>query len=439
MLLASKRVNNLSHMPHEWKSGIVPRSSETGQELDMQLQYLARRIETIATQLPCCGGHERRSLLAVKASLYNVIDKKIAPFFASRDQMYRAYLLKDGSTGGKTAQPETPHEDSGARLMLFGPRTTFPKWPANITPLFKQVMYLLRDLDRMFEASYNQRFQLRVMPEELAAWTKWVTTELPKRMPHGMILTQTTSDLFEVYREAAEVHAYYNAVLKRIAKETGAEWRPAPLKKIFRICEKAEHKKHTHEEDSIFFECSKIFDIVRGTLVYDKLGDEDGGVLRGVRTLFDCTQFQVIRIKDRFTNPTSACWRDVLINGRMKALDGNLQPHIVEVQFHHKDLREERMNVGGHYIYERHRALFEACEEACGDEASEILQNLSYVPPRRKSIATPQHAGAGNHLEVKMQTKSGAKIDVFSTEKYQRPRVKTLMSVVKKSQVMPTI
>jgi len=180
---------------------------------------------------------------------------------------------------------------------------------------------------------------------------------------------------FDLYCQAAQAHSYYNKVCRRIAKQTKAEWHPGPLKKMFRILEKAEHVQ-SDDDDRLSFDCSKILDIVRGTLIYDTLGDEEGGVLCGIRALFDCTELQIIRVKDRFSNPTSAGWRDVLLNARMVLSNGLVLPHIVEVQLHQRDLREERMNVGGHYIYERHRALFEACEMVYGDEASLKLQDI---------------------------------------------------------------
>ena len=213
------------------------------------------------------------------------------------------------------------------------------------------------------------------MDDEHKVYTDWMANQLPILLPHSFVLTQNTSSLFELYSQAAKVHSYYNTVCKRIARETKAVWHAAPLKKIFRILEKAKHVQ-AGKDSSVFFNCSRIFDIVRGTLVYETLGDEDGGVLRGVRALFDCDQLQIIRVKDRFSNPTSACWRDVLLNARMVSSKGVIGSHIVEIQVHQKDLREERMNVGGHFIYERHRALFEACEKACGDEAGAKLADL---------------------------------------------------------------
>ena len=234
-----------------------------------------------------------------------------------------------------------------------------------------QVMRLLRHLDNLFEASYNQLFKLTVTNFGLTAWTTWVENELPKLMPYGVVLAQNTPHVFQLYRQAAEVKSFYDQVFRRLARETNAEWQPSPLKKMFRILEKADQLHHGD------FDCSKIFDVVRGTLVYKRMDDRPGGVLMGVQALFACSRFQVVRVKDRFNNPTSACWRDVLINGRLVARDGSIYSHIVEVQFHQKDLRRERTMVGGHFMYERHRALFEACEQACGSEqASATLKRL---------------------------------------------------------------
>ena len=388
-VLRDESVDGLSLMPEEWKSSIVPVHSETGEMLNTKLKYMAKQIQ---------GSQRRSRLLALRTQLRDFTDTQIAPFFASRHRLYKSCLLHDTNTQATAVGPNT-------RMQ---PESSHGPWPKNTKPLFRQVMFLLRELDNMFKASYNQRFDLRIMVDELTAYTEWMTNQLPRLMPHDFVLTQNTPRLFELYRQAAGVHSYYNKVCKRIAKKVKATWHPSPLKKMFRILEKATYKKRNMymtkamwnrsplktvsrvlakagqkhiSRDSGYFDCSKIFDIVRGTFVFDTLADEDGGVLRGIRAVFECGKFQVIRVKDRFSNPTSGCWRDVLINARMVSGDGTIQSHIVEIQFHQKDLREERMNVGGHYIYERHRALFEACEVACGDEASAKLQDLHSALP----------------------------------------------------------
>ena len=394
-LLDSEWVDDLSKMPEEWKSGIVPVRSETGAALNKQLQSIAKQIITISTRPQCCGGHRRHArLLSLKTKLQELIDKEIAPFFASRDDMYRRQLICVPKSGPSTksdkksvTQKTTKRKRSRANQkerMSEGQRP----WPTNSNELLRQIMLLLRDLDNMFKASYNQRYDLRILHEDRKAYAEWMEHQLPQLMPEKIVMAQSTPHLFELYRQAAQVHSYYNTVCARIAKQTKALWYPAPLKKIFRILEKA---KHVQRDDSVFFDCTRIFDIVRGTLIYRKLGDEPGGVLCGIRALFDCTQLEIVRVKDRFNNPTSACWRDALFNARMVSSQGTIDSHIVEIQLHQWDLREERMNVGGHFIYERHRALFEACEKAYGSEASLKLKDLHdhYKPvqaPRKDSV-----------------------------------------------------
>ena len=437
--MQAEGVDGLSHMPEEWQSAIVPRESKRGKKLHKQLTRMARQLEQLATT-----GSHGRSLSNVKTALRNLMEKEIAAFFTSRYEMYESHLLADASSRSDSVTTPQPSE---GRLP----------WPQKTSPLFKQIMFCLRDADNMFKASYNQRFRLRVLNSELSAWTEWVENQLPALMPDGTILSQSTSHLSELYPQAARVHSYYNKVFKQLARETKAEWHPSKLKKPFRIlekaflekAEKAFHAKYNNlfkrlvrqtkckgpssnlktpflalkkvflnkaeqvykakseqlgivdaanfdiveqehvdeqkgdqegaapeQRSRMNFDCSRVFDIVRGTLVYNTLADAEGGLLRGVRAVFASDQFQVIRVKDRFSNPTSACWRDVLINGRMVSRDGTVQPHVVEVQFHQRDLREERTMVGGHFIYERHRALFEACELICGGKAGAKLQDL---------------------------------------------------------------
>ena len=381
-LLTAEEVDGLSRMPEKWQSGIVPVRSETGAALSAHLQSIANKISTRR-----CWGRRSR-LLALKKELNDYAKEHIEPFFAERDAMYISYLREKGANTGMKSADGGPsntittdskeiNSENGASVnkhIDINPDGIQP-WPTNSTRLCRQIMFLLRDLDNMFKKGYDQRWSLRIMEEHRTAYTEWMTHRLPQVLSAKTGFKQDTSDVFDLYRQAVQAHSYYNKVCKRIAKQTKAEWHPGPLKKMFRILEKAEHVQ-LEGDDRLSFGCSKIFDIVRGTLIYDTLGDEKGGVLCGIRALFECPELKIIRVKDRFSEPTSAGWRDVLLNARMVLSNGLVLPHIVEVQLHQRDLREERMNVGGHYIYERHRALFEACEMVYGDEASEKLKDL---------------------------------------------------------------
>ena len=358
--LQRKGVDGLEAMPTEWKSAIITKKSPEGKELEEQLIDMANQIMLAASR----ANPGKRTLVRNHVSKF--IEQSVAPFFAARCKMYRQALL---------ANP------------FLSPRSI-----KQTTELFKQIMFLLYDLDNMFKRSYQQRFDLRVV-SEMDKWNEWARQN--EQESRATDLKQNTSDLFSLYCEAAKIHSCYNAFFKRLAKKTGAEWVPAKLKKIFRILEKAVLQKAEsdiamHTKGGAFateevkkdvdhavgnFDCRKVFDIVRGTLVYHTLTEGGDCLLGGVRALYESKDFQVLRLKDRFNNPTSACWRDVLVNGRMVANDGTVLSHIVEVQFHQSDLRQERLMVAGHHIYERHRALQEACEIACGEAITDGMRN----------------------------------------------------------------
>ena len=437
-LLNADGVDGLSLMPEDWKNAIVPKRSEAGRNLDDHLQYVSMQIQIISARRCYCSTRPRqRALSALKTSLREFIEKKVAPFFASRNQMYHDALLRNNDVSADIKQqpslsdtsanandrisdtattaavdsrgdrrsketvaqvdeapatraasqrdgsatevtPAPPPRDTAAAgppdADLGELPPTVPSsaisWPENSSNLYRQIIQLLWYLDNLFKSSYDQIFTNQVSNLGLQDWDDWAVN-VNDLIPDGVVLSQNTSQLFELYRQASEVHSYYDAFFSRLARETNAEWHPAGLKKIFRILEKAEL---LHYGD---FDCSKIFDIVRGTLVYDTMH----GVLRGVRALFSSECFDVARIKDRFSNPTSAHWRDVLVNGRMVFTNGKVDTHIVEIQFHQRDLREERQKVGGHFIYERHRALFEACELTFGDHTGEKLHDLHHGTP----------------------------------------------------------
>jgi len=325
--------------------------------------------------------------------LREFIDKKVGPFFASRNQMYRDALLENNDMSANTKQQpslsdasasanvsEEPPSLSAGRISQLS-STEGIEWPENSSNLYQQAIQLLWYLDNMFKQSYDCIFNTRVTHHGFQEWSDWATN-VHDLMPDDIVLTQNTSELFELYRQAAEVHSYYNAFFSRLARETYAEWHPTALKKIFRLLEKAELLGHGD------FDCSKIFDIVSGTLVYDTMHD----VLGGVRALFSSNLFNVAWIKDRFINPTPSCWRDVLVNGRMVLRDGTVQSHVVEVQFHHRDLREESQKVGGHFIYERRRALFEACELVFDQHAGQKLHDLHDDEANARSSSKLQKA-----------------------------------------------
>ena len=216
-LLDSEWVDGLSQMPKKWKSGIVPVRSETGASLHKQLQVIAKKIIMVSTHSQYCCEHRRHAcLIVLKKKMHELIKQEVAPFFASRDAMYRRYLISDPGSPTlikrhsfviKLASIKSPLSQvfsASKRRMSDGERP----WPENSNDLFRQTMLLLRDLDNMFKASYNQRYDLYILHDERKTYAEWMENQLPQLIPKRITLAQNTPHLFELYRQAARTSAF---------------------------------------------------------------------------------------------------------------------------------------------------------------------------------------------------------------------------------------
>ena len=99
----------------------------------------------------------------------------------------------------------------------------------------------------------------------------------------------------------------------------GSHFKAGPLKSKKRIVEKVE-KEYAGKY-------SKVVDIVRASAVFDNAAD----LARLVASLSDdgATEVKVVRVKDRFSNPISGGYRDMLLNVRVRSI-----PHVGELQLH---------------------------------------------------------------------------------------------------------
>merc|ERR1712043_102096 len=142
-----------------------------------------------------------------------------------------------------------------------------------------------------------------------------------------------------------------------IAKNTGGEFNPARIKHVFRVIEKTAMRPDQENQ----FKCDNVYDVVRGALVYKTMT----GVKKGLEEVFK--HFVVLRIKNRFVPlgkaRSSGGWRDVIVNMHLKGDPAN---HVLEVQIQLECLLSVRKGLGGHFIYAKYRALFEALEVCDG-------------------------------------------------------------------------
>ena len=217
-----------------------------------------------------------------------------------------------------------------------------------------QVRSLLSQLSELYETAYDGIFLTQVQDGDADAFGKF-RKQIDKMMEsiNATPISQPTTDIEQLYDSAHAAYPQYNQICMDIAQKTGGEFTPAPIKHVYRAIEKTALRA----DETRRFECSNVYDVVRGALVYDTISE----VLVGLKEV--CKRFIVVRIKNRFVPVgqagLSGGWRDVVIN--MK-IEGDRSKHILEVQIHLRSLLKVRSSLGGHFIYAKYRALSEALE-----------------------------------------------------------------------------
>ena len=117
-------------------------------------------------------------------------------------------------------------------------------------------------------------------------------------------------------------------------------------------------------------------DVVRGSIVFDSMND-----LQSCAILLDAcdahsdaddvvikTPIEIVRVKNRYAEPTAGGWADALINFRFADAAGAARGHVVEVQLIHASLKKVREAWGAHKGYTHFRTAVQLLE-ASGNEA----------------------------------------------------------------------
>jgi hypothetical protein len=172
-----------------------------------------------------------------------------------------------------------------------------------------------------------------------------------KRPPAG----QHSGDLDQLYKDAAVAQKELSDVTNDIASKTGG--RPV-------IPEKLKGRARAQEKIDTEYggDASRLTDLARSSIEYKKLDD----VYKGLESLKG--QYEIVKIKDRFQNPTAGGYRDILLTVRMS------NGHICEVQLHLEQVLEVKGGPG-HAIYEQLRSIeAQAVKEGRALSADELLK-----------------------------------------------------------------
>lgn len=159
-----------------------------------------------------------------------------------------------------------------------------------------------------------------------------------------------------------------------LARATGGRAPRTSMKHLYRILE----KMSLDPKVVLGGEAACCWDSARMMVLYTTMQDLARGVER-LRADHASGKVLVLRVKERFSEPTSGGWSDILVNLKFPSS----MPHIslipFELQLAHTQLMVIRKDMGGHTGYAKYRS------------AKEILEFLA----ARHALQAPAGAGAG--------------------------------------------
>ena len=143
---------------------------------------------------------------------------------------------------------------------------------------------------------------------------------------------QRTADIEQLYKDAAVAQKELSDATLDIAGKTGGK----PI-----IPDKLKGRERAMEKVNVDYkgDASRLTDLARASVEYKKLDD----VYKGLEILK--SKYEIVNIKDRFSKPTSAGYRDILLTVRMS------NGHVCEVQLHLEQILAVKGGEG-HHLYE---------------------------------------------------------------------------------------
>ena len=204
-----------------------------------------------------------------------------------------------------------------------------------------------------------------------------------------------TLDFATLRSQAGQLKLSFDKFVEDVATKCGAKHSTPPLKGAWRAIEKMALRT-----ESAGVKCGALMegpldatplcDVLRGSLQCKdftmlvtaldllKALDSEFGDLEHARGMTQ--RIRLLRIKDRFTAPTSGGWADVLVNfvfeDNYATTQNYAAKHVVELQLQHESLLLVRKEGGGHKDYNEFRSAFELLE-AVGKAPTDAFENAT--------------------------------------------------------------
>ena len=143
------------------------------------------------------------------------------------------------------------------------------------------------------------------------------------------------------------------------------------LKKLQRVVEKALLKP---VGDATVGETDSVLDVVRAMIVVKDFGVL-AAIVDGLKTLSDAELVDVLRLKNRFKEPSPGGWRDLMVN---LVILSDERRHVCEIQIVHEMMLTARKGLPGHAVYNKVRTAQELVERL-GKERELRLETVRKV------------------------------------------------------------
>ena len=215
-------------------------------------------------------------------------------------------------------------------------------------------MDVLNDFKTLYDATMkNIRFQ------EREAFIKYIAVVRQIQMKVCIVTRPPNpSRLADLYRTGRAVYDRFHAFIEGVVSvsSTGFVYKNhgerAKMKGIYRILEKGLFKYNDSWKEGDELDLSQVHDVVRGAIVDTRIA----GLADIAEHILKSDEVTVCRVKDRFSEPSSSGWTDLMLNFYFN--DDN-EVHVCEVQLVHYKMLSQRTTQEGHGAYNTFRSASE--------------------------------------------------------------------------------
>ena len=200
--------------------------------------------------------------------------------------------------------------------------------------------------------------------------------------------SQTEENVCRLWERALAVRPLYEQLLQRLGQETGRWVELGKPKHLWRILEKSAGNANSPV---------RVCDIARAMVVCDNF-EQHAKVLRFILGCVQDGLIELLRLKQRYRNPSAGGWRDIMLNfafagsaGTPLRLgdqgDAHTTGHVCELQIVHAKMLLLRAGAGGHADYNNCRAALELLELAVGEAKVQRFVAM-LADPEQRAFAT---------------------------------------------------